>query len=334
MKRFLVFGFLALAIPSFVFAEASSFTRDLYFGMIGDPDVVRMQDFLRGQGYFSYPQSTGNYFTATLGAVKKFQAANGISAVGGYFGPQSRRAANRILAEGGQKIITVPPGGNLSGSATTSPYKGKIAIASVSGWSSTPEYESITLENRSQKDSVPITGFQIQNSLGGILSVPQGQELPGLNPEGDSTIFLKPGDHAVITVGRQERHMNFRENLCTGYFDETSTFNPSLSHYCPRPDTHALIDFSDACINIISYANSCRTIAPSFPSRVPDSVCASYINAHFNYAGCVADYRNRSDFYSHSWLIWMQRPAEFFRNTVDHIIVKDQQGKVVDEYSY
>ena len=128
--------------------------------------------------------------------------------------------------------------------------------------------------------------------------------------------------------------MNFRENLCTGYFDETSIFTPSLYHSCPRPDRKDLIGFSDSCINIISYANSCRTIAPSYPSRVPDSECASYISAHFNYAGCVADYRNRADFYSRNWLIWMQRSADFFRNTVDHIILKDQQGRGVDEYNY
>jgi hypothetical protein len=30
----------------------------------------------------------------------------------------------------------------------------------------------------------------------------------------------------------------------------------------------------------------------------------------------------------------MQRDKEFFRNPVEHVIVRDQQGKIVDEYSY
>lgn len=339
MKKFLVLVFF-IAVPCLV--SAAGFDRDLYFGMVRNADVARLQDFLRTRGYLSYPLSTGNYLTGTLDAVRRWQKANGLPPVGGYFGPQSRRQANRILNESGLTLSggasngtgLSPQAGAGIGSATTSPYKGKIAIGYVSGWGTVPEYESLTLENRTAKEIIPVTGFQIESSRGGIFTVPQGQELPGLSGGIDATIFLRPGDRATITVGKQERHMNFRENLCTGYFDETSNFVPSLSHSCPRADTRVLADLSDACLNIITYVSSCRTAAASFPSRVPDSQCNDYLNAHFNYVGCVADYRSRPDFYSHTWLIWMQRDKEFFRNPVEHVIVRDQQGKVVDEYRY
>lgn len=321
---------LFLLLPAIASAE---FNRDLYFGMRGNPDVVRLQEFLRAQGYFTYPQSTGNYFTATLQAVKKFQQAEGVPALGGYFGPQSRAIANRILGEDKEKLTTIGASGS-GGSATTSPHKGKIAIGYVSGWSSTAEGETITLENRSEKDTVSISGFQIENSRGGIFVIPRGQDLPGLYPTGDDPILLKSREQAVIAVGKQDRRMNFRENLCTGYFDETSNFSPGLSHACPLPDIRTLGTLTDRCLDIISSASSCRMITPSFPSRVLDADCSAYVNTHLNYLGCVNDYRARPDFYSHRWLIWMQRDQEFFRNTVERVTVKDRAGKVVDEYSY
>ena len=330
----------AAAVPLAAVAATAPFNRDLYYGLRGDSDVVRMQEFLRAQGYFSYLRSTGNYFTATLDAVRRWQKANGLSPVGGYFGPQSRAIANRMMGQAG----SAPPpaglsasqagGGALSLSATTSPYKGKIAIGYVSGWGSAPEFESMTLENKTAGESVSITGFRIENSRGETFVVPRGEELPGLYPVPKDPIFLKPGDRATITAGRQERQTNFRENLCTGYFDETSSFTPSLAHSCPRPDVKTLAHLSDRCLEIISAVPYCRTAPPTFPSRVPDDVCNAYLSAHFSYVGCVADYRSRPDFYSRHWLVWMQRDKEFFRNPVEHVILKDQQGKIVDEYRY
>lgn len=337
----MVLASIAMSLPLAAFGATAAFERNLYFGMRGDADVARMQDFLRGRGYFSYPRSTGNYFTATLDAVRRWQRANGISPVGGYFGPQSRAVANRMPDDAGRTAPPAPVGasaggraGVVSGYATTSSYKGKIAIGSVSGWGSAPEYESIILENRADKESVSITGFRIENSRGETFVVPRGEELPGLYPGIGDLIFLKPGDRATITAGKQERQMNFRENLCTGYFDESSNFTPSLSHSCPRPEIKTLAHLSDRCLEIISSVPYCRTAPPAFPSRVPDETCNAYLSAHFSYVGCVADYRSRPDFYSRNWFIWMQRDKEFFRNPVEYVILKDQQGKIVDEYRY
>lgn len=135
----------------------------------------------------------------------------------------------------------------------------------------------------------------------------------------------------MITAGRQERRMDFRANLCTGYFDESSSFTPYLYHQCPRPDTRKLISLSDRCLRIIDSTSSCRQA--KFEGFV-DSDCSVYLNEHLNYAGCVRDYRSRQDFYSKEWFIWMQRDKEFFRNVHDKVILRDTIGKVVDEHSY
>lgn len=323
-----IFTIIALIVLFPLFASAQ-FTRDLYFGMRNNADVVRLQEFLRGQGFFTYPGSTGNYFTATLDAVRKFQKAHGISPIGGYFGPQSRAAANRLLA---RSPISVVPGSSAVGSpAARSSYNGKIAISSVSGTSEVPEFESIIIENRDQAEKISVTGFIVENSRGERFVIPKGNDLPGLSASAQDPVFLKPGERAIITAGRQEKYTDFRSNLCTGYLDEVSKFSPSLSHQCPRPDTRRLTDLSDRCLRIIDATVSCRR--PSFEGFV-DSECSAYLSNNLNYAGCVRNYRSRADFYSREWLVWMQRSSEFLRNVRDKVILRDPQGKIVDEYSY
>jgi peptidoglycan hydrolase-like protein with peptidoglycan-binding domain len=61
--------------------------RNLAQGAQGD-DVASLQDFLKSQGFF-LGNSTGYYGSLTLGAVAKWQAANGIDPAG-VFGPLSQ----------------------------------------------------------------------------------------------------------------------------------------------------------------------------------------------------------------------------------------------------
>ncbi len=328
--RAIMGGFRLLAIPFFAGA-AEQFTRDLYFGMRGDADVARMQEFLRGQGYFTYPQSTGNYFSVTLAAVRAWQKANGISPVGGFFGPQSRRQANKILAASpatAPGAATAAPGVIMISDA--SPYKGKIVITSLSGSSSSASGEYVEIENRSPQERVTITGFRIVNAANESVIIPKGYELPGFAPTADP-IVLQPGDRATISMGRQERQINFRENMCTGYFDETSSFSPSLAHSCPRIEPTRSVSYTDQCIRAIESVSTCRML---HTDQFIGSACQQFADAHLNYAGCVADSRNRADFYSRRWLIWMQRDREFFRDLVERATLRDQQGKVVAEYNY
>lgn len=331
MVKLLSLILLFLFLPLLVGAQ--TFTRDLYFGMRGDSDVVKMQNFLRSQGYFDYPVSTGNFFTVTLQAVKKFQQANGITPLGGYFGVRSRAAAHQLISSG---RVPAPPLSGTSGAgpsiSTTSPLKGKIAISYASGYSDTPEYESITLENRTEKEKINITGLVLESVRGGRFVVPNGHELPGLSGDiGRDPIVLKPRERAIITAGRQSERMDFRTNLCVGYFSEFSSFTPSIYSSCPRPDTRSLTSLSDRCLRIIESTSSCRKVDQNL---LLDSNCSQYVNQHLSYAGCVNDFRSRADFFGSEWYIWMQRREEFLRNIHDTVILKDAQEREVDRYGY
>ena len=285
-----------------------------------------MQNFLRGLGYFTYPQNTGNFFTATLDAVKKFQIANGVQPIAGYFGPLSRAKANEVVGSGrGGQYLNSP--------SATSTFYGKISISSFSGSSESPEEEIFEIENTDSLKSINITGWTFENSLGNRLQIPRAYGLPGLPDLTLDNLVLTPGARAAITMGSQDRQMNFRENMCTGYFDEISNFQPSLSHDCPTPDVSKLSHFNDNCIRLIESTSSCRTPNQELFLTI-NSACSEYLSANLNYAGCVKNYRDRKDFYLNRWLLWMQRKEEFFRNAHDKIILKDQFGKFVGESSY
>lgn len=90
-KTFLSFLFFLLPLTVF----AGSFDRDLFFGMRDDALVTRLQEFLRDQGMYSGPV-TGNFFSLTKGAVRRFQEREGIDPPAGYFGPKTRARANAL----------------------------------------------------------------------------------------------------------------------------------------------------------------------------------------------------------------------------------------------
>lgn len=92
MKKFIL-------ILLFVFLTGTaraSFERDLYFGLKNDSEVTKLQEFLQSQNLYTGP-ITGNFFSLTREAVKKFQGKEGITPPLGYFGPLTRVRANSLL---------------------------------------------------------------------------------------------------------------------------------------------------------------------------------------------------------------------------------------------
>lgn len=94
MKKYIVFALASFLVPAFALAQG--FTADVSYGMQG-PAVLEVQEFLGSQGLYAGPY-TGNFYSLTLAAVKRFQSAHGIPTTG-YFGPLSRSAAQGIVAQ-------------------------------------------------------------------------------------------------------------------------------------------------------------------------------------------------------------------------------------------
>lgn len=92
MKKYLL-GAILFAVPFVAFAD---FQTNLSYGSTGT-DVLALQEFLTEQGVYSGPIS-GNFYSLTLAAVKRFQTQEGVTPISGFFGPITRGVANNILS--------------------------------------------------------------------------------------------------------------------------------------------------------------------------------------------------------------------------------------------
>lgn len=211
-----------------------------------------------------------------------------------------------------------------------SQYSDKIQISSVNGSSNKASNEKITISNIS-KESINLTGFRIETYELEKFIIPKAYDLPGFSAVPEDNITLSPGGRLDIYVGTQERKMDFRENICTGYFDEKSNFGGALSHSCPIINVSKMLDFTDDCIRYLNNMPKCKMYISKMEL---DYKCDQFATEHYSYAGCVKDYKNDKNFYSNRWMVWMQRTTNFFRDEHELVTLKDQNGKVVDTYSY
>jgi len=87
--------------------SCGKFERNLYFGMMNNPEVRCLQEFLKSQGTEIYPEGlvTGNFLSLTKKAVIRFQEKYaeeilkplGLESGTGYVGPATRAKINQLL---------------------------------------------------------------------------------------------------------------------------------------------------------------------------------------------------------------------------------------------
>ena len=89
--------------------SCSKIERDLYYGLINDPQTRCLQEFLRSQGPEIYPEGlvTGNFLNLTKQAVIRFQEKYkdeilkplGLEKGTGFVGPLTRNKINQLLLQ-------------------------------------------------------------------------------------------------------------------------------------------------------------------------------------------------------------------------------------------
>src|SRR3989338_433707 len=94
--RYVFVLIIGLFLLPLVILAAGPFNRDLSWGLQNDPDVKRLQEYLRSEGFYTYPEITGHYFSSTRAAVVKFQTAQNILPANGIFAGETRTRLNKI----------------------------------------------------------------------------------------------------------------------------------------------------------------------------------------------------------------------------------------------
>lgn len=203
-----------------LFAGAS-FSHDLYYGMTNNSDVKDLQTFLSGKGFFS-GQSTGNFFSLTMAAVKKYQASKNIITTG-RVGPLTRQAVNNDLAGAGSSLPS-----SSAGSSSSQAFSGTLDLSISSALSnqsiSVPqtkfELADFTLKNNTtepinvNKIEVDLTFQSLNNSYISNLYIVYGNNTSSVNlnsnpynywavnfqlPAGGSTEISLLGDISSLT---------------------------------------------------------------------------------------------------------------------------------------
>jgi hypothetical protein len=200
------------------------------------------------------------------------------------------------------------------------------------------EYVSIMVSSLAT-EGISTAGWKLVSQKGGSgASFPQGAE----NPQSGkvnvlSAITLKAGDTATIVTGRSPVGISFRENKCTGYFEERQDFNPPLTENCPTPfqEYDRFYDEDDddeECSSFVRSIPYCSTDAES--SSDISSPCENFVEDYLNYNGCFDAHKKETGFYSPTWRIFLGKTDELWRQEKETILLIDAEGKTIDSMSY
>ena len=227
-----------------------------------------------------------------------------------------------------------------AGSATSSgqtvpvnsPYFGKIKFSSAS-------HTTIRISSQFRTDEkISISGWKIKGNNGEI-TIPQGMELFLFETSAKANIYLSQSDQLHLLSAKVPLGMSlaFRPNKCFGYLRDVYKNLPyAPSKICPAIDRDEICYFSTDCQSAILSLRSCQPINYSTLSLSFDSNCQSYIenyiSRNLSYNGCVENYYKDKDFYQKIWYIYVG--YDIFCKCSDTLYLYDQQGLLVDQYSY
>lgn len=244
--------------------------------------------------------------------------------------PRTEISAPRSATKNRQEVVS-------DASQSESPYNGKITLSAARSKEKEAKKEYLTITIRAGTDGVLITGWKLKNSKGEEFKIGKGAHLvfsSEVNPQED--IVLMRREKAIIITGRSPVGTSFKTNECVGYFQQFQEFFPSLRESCPFPGNEDNIQsagLNDTCLNYIERLPSCRIPLGQKPLNL-DNQCLNFIEENINYNGCVKEHKQDADFYKDTWMVYLNRDAEIWKQQREDITLYDQNGKLVDLVSY
>ncbi len=202
-KALILLGAVTLFIPAVSFG---AFQNNLSYGSQG-AEVIELQEFLADQALYSGP-ITGNFYSLTKSAVKRFQVRESISPASGYFGPLTRTKVNTLL------VSSTPIGEDSSTTPATS----------------TPsQIESLLLQIKLLQEQVKslqqTQTQQIQQQTQILTQIQQNTTPPPIPPAPDKTppVFTS-GPTAIITTYHKSDGAGYLLSSVQWNSNETSFF--------------------------------------------------------------------------------------------------------------
>jgi len=218
-----------------------------------------------------------------------------------------------------------------------SPYFEKIRISRVE--EETSYRSSLIILNTSlgREERINITGWYIEGEEGKII-IPQGVEkyYHYYNSYVNEDISIKQGDAIYLSSAFNPlgKDRNFRPNKCLGFLADSFDFPIPMPRNCPRPEIEEISHLEPCCEEFILRLRPCEI--PDYsenPKIYSDSECVSYLDENFNNRGCFKKYSNDDDFVENEWHIYLDKNI-VVNNDCDILYLRDQNGLLIDKYSY
>ena len=262
---------------------------------------------------------------------------------GGLLGGATNNSGfSRNNSAGSESSETIGTYGSVIGA---SPFAGQVELLRGSAYNDDRDREYIELQaSDSLAGSITISGWTLQNlSRDKEYEIPESPRIgyPFENQE-ERPVELSAGETAYVITGFSPIGTSFKTNECTGYFQDETSFRPSLGRDCPTHDQKRVLkkfnlDTNEECIEYLDRIPRCHDEeVPRYddddPNKLPNR-CLDYIREEVNYEGCVRNNVTTSDFYGSEWYLYLE-----VRFTIDEIwkddniiLLLDHSGLVVDE---
>ncbi len=216
-------------------------------------------------------------------------------------------------------------------------YKNEAELTAGSGAKKTnpkEEYVEIKISSKNTK-SLLVSDWILKGQKGLDIKLGKAAYLPYSSQINlQESVFLQPGDNAIVVTGASPIGTSFRLNKCTGYFEQFQDFFPSLPKQCPYPKDEDLpSNLNDECLDYIEKLPKCEAHIKAVPPGL-SIACQNYINEKINYNTCVEIHKKDSDFYKPEWRIYLGRNEELWKNKRETIILYDENNEIIDSRSY
>lgn len=221
-----------------------------------------------------------------------------------------------------------------------SPYAGTVRISQGDTTTDDEDRENLTIFNNGT-EAISISGWRLVSEVTGESArIPEGAELPRSGRINETApIILEAGAHAIVVSGDAPTGVSFRENMCTGYFEQYQDFSPALTRSCPYPkdemEQFGNIDLDDdRCYDFVSTLPYCEVARVEAQDARIGTACEAFVESTLTYSGCVANHRYDQSFKSRTWRVFLESSNDLWREEREIIKLIDHEGKTVDVMQY
>lgn len=243
-----------------------------------------------------------------------------------------------------QEKLWAPATPGLTGE---SQYKDKVSFdtSDHDPQHESPHDEYLTIRASVQNETaIPLQGWSVESYVSrtriplpkGVLLFALGRKNAVVSP------VLAPGEYVYIVSGNSPLGDSFHTNSCTGQLATYAAFTPPLSQICPAmgevvPATvENLRVYGEQCIEYLQSLASCEIPGTNTPKDLLP-LCRALIQKEITYNKCIErEYKKYGFkvFNRGGWYLYLNSPAEIWRNKYDVIRLLDGDGRVVDVLSY